>query len=113
MKKMASEVKDIGFDVVSPALECNAPNCPFHGSLSVRGQTIDGVVATVKMNKTVVVERNYLRFVKKYERYEKRSSRYAAHAPACLGLKAGDRVTIAECRPISKTVSFVVIEKKE
>lgn len=113
MKQMAAEIKDIGFDVVPPTLECNDPNCPFHGSLSVRGQTIDGVVATVKMNKTVVVERNYIRYVQKYERYEKRSSRYSAHAPACLGLKVGDRVTIAECRPISKTVSYVVIEKKE
>ena len=113
MKKMAAEIKDIGFDVVPPTLECNDPNCPFHGSLSVRGQTIDGVVATVKMNKTVVVERNYIRYVQKYERYEKRSSRYSAHAPACFGLKVGDRVTIAECRPISKTVSYVVIEKKE
>jgi len=65
------------------------------------------------MNKTVVVERNYLRYMQKYERYEKRSSRYVAHASPCLGLKAGDKVTIAECRPISKTVSFVVIEKKE
>ena len=110
---MAAEIKDIGFDVVPPTLECNDPNCPFHGSLSVMGQTIDGVVATVKMNKTVVVERNYIRYVQKYERYEKRSSRYSAHAPACLGLKVGDRVTIAECRPISKTVSYVVIEKKE
>ena len=26
-------------------------------------------------------------------------------------LKEGDRVRIAECRPISKTVSFVVVEK--
>jgi small subunit ribosomal protein S17 len=110
---MAAEIKDIGFDVVPPTAECSDPNCPFHGSLRVRGQTIDGVVATVKMNKTVVVERNYLRYMHKYERYEKRSNRYSAHAPACLGLKVGDRVTIAECRPISKTVSFVVIEKKE
>ena len=110
---MTAEIKDIGIDVVPPTSECNDPNSPFHGSLPVRGQTIDGVVATVKMNKTVVVERNYLKYQQKYERYEKRSSRYSAHAPACLGLKVGDRVRIAECRPLSKTVSFVVIEKKE
>lgn len=110
---MTAKVKDIGIDVVSPAAECNDPNCPFHGSLSVRGQIIDGVVATVKMNKTVVVERNYLKYHKKYERYEKRSNRYSSHASPCLGLKVGDRVRIMECRPISKTVSFVVIEKKE
>ena len=110
---MTAKVKNIGIDVVPPVSECSDPNCPFHGSLSVRGQIIDGVVATVKMNKTVVVERNYLRYQKKYERYEKRSNRYSSHASPCLGLKVGDRVRIMECRPISKTVSFVVIEKKE
>ena len=110
---MTAKVKDIGIDVVPPTRECNDPNGPFHGSLPVRGQTIDGVVATVKMNKTVVVERSSLRYVKKYERYEKTSNRYSAHAAPCLGLKVGDRVKIAECRPLAKTVSFVVIEKKE
>jgi small subunit ribosomal protein S17 len=110
---MTAKVRNIGIDVVPPASECNDPNCPFHGSLPVRGQIIDGVVATVRMNKTVVVERNYLRYQKKYERYEKRSNRYPSHAPPCLGLKVGDRVRIMECRPISKTVSFAVIEKKE
>jgi small subunit ribosomal protein S17 len=110
---MTAKIRNIGIDVVPPTSECNDPNCPFHGSLSVRGQVIDGVVATVKMSKTVIVERNYLRFEKKYERYEKRSARYACHASPCLGLKVGDRVRIMECRPISKTVSFVVVEKKE
>jgi len=110
---MTAKIKDIGFDVVPPTSECNDPNCPFHGTLSVRGQTIDGIVATVRMNKTVVVERNYMRYIEKYERYEKKSSRYVAHAAPCLGLKVGDRVTIAECRPLAKTVTFAVIEKKE
>lgn len=110
---MTAEIRDIGFDVASPKTECNDPNCPFHGSLPVRGQVIDGVVATVKMKNTVVVERSYLKYQHKYERYEKRSNRYSAHASPCLGLKVGDRVRIAECRPLSKTVSFVVIEKVE
>ncbi|UAL07534.1 MAG: 30S ribosomal protein S17 [Candidatus Methanogranum gryphiswaldense] len=110
---MTAKTRNIGIDVVPPTSECNDPNCPFHGSLPVRGQVIEGVVATVKMSKTVIVERNYLRFEKKYERYEKRSARYACHASPCLGLKVGDRVRIMECRPISKTVSFVVVEKKE
>ena len=103
---MTAEIRDIGIDVASPKMECNDPNCPFHGSLPVRGQVIDGVVATVKMKNTVVVERNYLKYQQKYERYEKRSNRYSAHASPCLG-------RIAECRPLSKTVSFVVIEKVE
>jgi small subunit ribosomal protein S17 len=110
---MTAKVRNIGLDVVPPTAECKDPNCPFHGSLPVRGQVIDGIVATVKMDKTVIVERNYLKYHKKYERYEKRSNRYAVHASPCLGLKAGDRVKIAECRPISKTVSFVVVEKRD
>ena len=110
---MATKVRDIGIGVNPPQAECNDPNCPFHGSLSVRGQIIEGVVASIKMDKTVVVERNYLKYHEKYERYEKRSNRYSAHASPCLGLKVGDRVKIAECRPLSKTVSFVIVEKRE
>ena len=109
---MTAKIRNIGIDVVPPTSECSDRNCPFHGSLPVRGLIIDGVVATVKMNKTVIVERNYLRYDKKYERYEKRTSRYASHASPCLGLKVGDHVKIMECRPVSKTVAFAVIEKK-
>ena len=113
MNSMATKVRDIGIGVNPPAAECNDPNCPFHGTLSVRGQVIDGVVASVKMDGTAVVERNYLKYQQKYERYEKRSSRFSVHAPACLGLKVGDSVSIMECRPLSKTVSFVAVEKRE
>ena len=50
--------------------------------------------------------------MKKYERYEKRTRRYAAHLPSCIGeVASGDNVRIMECRPLSKTVKFCVIEK--
>jgi small subunit ribosomal protein S17 len=62
---------------------------------------------------TVVVERNYLHFVRKYNRYEKRSSRIHAHNPPCIQAKTGDTVKIAECRPLSKTTSFVVVEVQQ
>ena len=110
---MTTKVRDIGIGVNPPQAECNDPNCPFHGSLSVRGQIIEGTVASIKMDKTIVVERNYLKYQEKYERYEKRSSRFSVHAPACFDLKVGDNVSIMECRPLSKTVSFVIVEKRE
>ncbi|MCQ2085852.1 MAG: 30S ribosomal protein S17 [archaeon] len=110
---MITRTKNIGIDVNPPETTCSDPNCPFHGNLSVRGQIIDGKVVSVRMNKTAMIERNYLKYEKKYERYEKRTSRYAAHAPVCLNLKIGDEVRIMECRPLGKTVSFVVIEKRE
>ncbi|MCJ7793949.1 30S ribosomal protein S17, partial [Candidatus Bathyarchaeota archaeon] len=34
-----------------------------------------------------------------------------SHNPPGIDVKEGDRVKIAECRPISKTVSFVVVAK--
>ena len=64
-----------------------------------------------KMHKTVIVERNYLHFIPKYERYERRRSRISAHSPPCIDAKRGDKVKIAECRPLSKTKHFVIIER--
>ena len=101
---------NIGFDVGAPTEECKDSNCPFHGTLSVRGQVIDGTVVSDKTARTVVVQREYLKYIPKYERYEKRKSKLHAHNPDCVAAKTGDRVSLAECRPLSKTKSFVVIK---
>jgi small subunit ribosomal protein S17 len=106
-------LRNIGISVAVPQKSCDDVDCPFHGSLSIRGKILRGVVASSKMNKTVVVERDLLHYVPKYMRYEKRSSRINAHNPPCIGAKEGDKVRIAECHPLSKTVSFVVVEKEE
>jgi len=108
---MVKKAKDIGYDVKQPEKECDDIYCPFHGKLSVRGKILEGKVASSKMQRTVIVERGYLHRIPKYERYEKRHSRIAAHNPECINAKKGDRVKIAECRPLSKTKHFVVIEK--
>jgi small subunit ribosomal protein S17 len=90
---------------------CNDQNCPFHGTLSVRGRALEGFIVSAKMDKTVIVRRDYLNYIPKYKRYERRRSHTPAHNPPCIKAEAGDKVRIAECRPISKTVSFTVIEK--
>lgn len=107
------KIRDIGLDVPVPEKTCDDRNCPFHGNLAVRGHILTGEVVSDKMQKTVVVRREYLHYIPKYERYEKRTSKYMAHSPPCLEVKMGDKVKIAECRPISKGVSFVVIQKLE
>jgi len=104
--------RDIGIDVKEPDRECDDVNCPFHGKLPVRGQIIEGVVVSDKAEKTVVVQRTYMKKIRKYERYEKRRSKIHAHNPPCIAAKAGDVVKIMECRPLSKTKSFVVVEKR-
>lgn len=103
-------VKDIGLNVKAPEAECADPHCPFHGALSVRGQVLDGTVVSTKMDKTVVVQREYLKRNLKYDRYEKRRSKLHAHNPPCINAKEGDKVVIAECRPLSKTKNFVIVE---
>jgi small subunit ribosomal protein S17 len=100
----------IGLNVTEPEGTCSDEDCPFHGSLSVRGQLIEGTVASTDMEKTVVVQREYDVYVPKYDRYMKRRSRVAAHAPTCLSLSEGDTVRIAETRPLSKTKSHVVVD---
>jgi small subunit ribosomal protein S17 len=96
-----------------PKKTCEDANCPFHGGLPIRGRVLEGVVAGAKMDKTVVVERDYLSYISRFMRYERRHSRIPSHNPPCIDAKEGDRVIIAETRPISKTVSFVVVEKLE
>ena len=108
-KKDRPAARDIGIDVPLPVKTCTDEHCPFHGKLSVRGQTLQGVVVSTRMQRTAVIEREHLRYIQKYERYEKRTRRMNVHAPPCLTLSVGDRVTIMECRPLSKTVQFVAI----
>ncbi|MEM1578872.1 MAG: 30S ribosomal protein S17 [Archaeoglobaceae archaeon] len=102
-------MRNIGIDVEPPKGVCNDERCPFHGTLSIRGQTLSGKVLKV-YGKTAVIERELIKYVPKYERYLRKRSRLHAHNPECIRAKPGDVVKIAECRPISKTKSFVIIE---
>ena len=102
----------IGINVKEPEKECADIHCPFHGKLPVRGVVLTGKVVSTAMDNTVVVEKMRMHYITKFERYEKRTGHYSAHCPPCIDVKVGDEVTIAECRPLSKTVSFVVVERK-
>ncbi|MDY6774947.1 MAG: 30S ribosomal protein S17 [Halobacteria archaeon] len=104
---------NIGFDVPEPDETCSDDNCPFHGTLGVRGTVVEGEVASDKMDKTAVVEREHDVNVPKYDRQMRRRSRISAHSPPCLDPEEGDTVRVAECRPLSKTKNFVVIEVVE
>jgi small subunit ribosomal protein S17 len=106
--------RDIGIDVKAPTRDPTPGDRlnPFNGSLPVRGSVIVGTVVSAGMQGTVVVEKQHSRLVTKYERIEKRTRRYPAHVPSNIDVREGDEVSIAECRPISKTVNFVVVENR-
>ena len=103
--------RNIGIDAIAPKNECSDNKCAWHGILSIRGNILQGKVVSTKARKTAVVKREFLHFLRKYERYERRHSKINAYNPECISAKEGDIVTIAECRPVSKTKHFVVIEK--
>ena len=106
--------RDIGIDVEAPSNPWDGDrNDPFYGTLSVRGQILRGTVVKAKAQKTVVVQIDKMKYDTKYERYARSSSKLNAHSPASVGAQEGDNVTIMECRPLSKTKSFVVIERRD
>lgn len=78
--------------------------------LKTRGRTFKGKVVSSKAQKTVTVEWNRRVYVSKYERYQNKRSKVKAHNPEEIDAKEGDIVIIKECRPISKTKKFVVVE---
>ncbi|KPJ17993.1 40S ribosomal protein S11 [Papilio machaon] len=85
--------------------------CPFTGNVSIRGRILTGVVQKMKMQRTIVIRRDYLHYVKKYNRFEKRHKNMSVHLSPCFrDVELGDIVTIGECRPLSKTVRFNVLK---
>ena len=106
---MSEKTQRTGLPVKAPDSSCNDNLCPWHGSLSLRGRVFTGTVRSAKARNTAVVEWPYTRFLTKYDRSMRQSSRVAAHNPTCIHARENDRVLIAECRPISKTKHFVVV----
>jgi small subunit ribosomal protein S17 len=111
MVKKRLKTGNIGIpNVKAPEQTCDDPHCPFHGRLSVRGRVMEGIATSVKMHRTITFQQDYLSLVKKYSRYERRRSKKHAHLPPCIEVNVGDKVKAIECRPLSKTVSCVVVE---
>ncbi|KAM3714235.1 hypothetical protein ACB098_01G319200 [Castanea mollissima] len=72
--------------------------CPFSGNVSIGGCILAGTCHSSKMMRTIIVCRDYLHFVKKYQRYERRHSNIPAHISPCFRV------------PLSKTVRFNVLK---
>jgi len=77
-----------------------------------RGRIVQGVVTSNKMDKTITVR--VVRKVKHplYGKIITRSTKFHAHDPEGQ-CEEGDQVIIRESRPISKTKSWVLVERLE
>merc|ERR1711890_66192 len=113
--KIPRYVKSVGLGFKTPREAIDGSyidkKCPFTGNVNIRGRILTGIVMKMKMQKTVVIRRNYLHYVKKYKRFEKRHKNMSVHISPCFrDVKIGDVATIGECRPLSKTVRFNVLK---
>ncbi len=106
-----SERKEIKVEANVLSKKCDDKKCPIHNGLSLRGRVFRGKVVSKDTHKTARVQLSRIRPVRKYERFEHRTSKFSVHNPLCLDCNVGDDVKIVECRPISKTKKFVIIEK--
>jgi small subunit ribosomal protein S11e len=80
----------LGFKTPKEAIEGHYVDkkCPWAGMVSIRGRILSGVVVSTKMKRTIVARREYLHYVTKYNRYEKRHKNVAAHlSPAFIGVQ--------------------------
>ena len=75
-------------------------------------RTVNGRVVSAKMDKTVSVAIERLIKHPVYGKYIRRTSKVLAH-DAANECKAGDRVSISECRPMSKNKSWSVVNVVE
>lgn len=75
-------------------------------------RTVDGIVTSDKMNKTIAVKVERLFKHPKFEKYIRRYTTLKAHDEKEEG-SVGDRVRLMECRPISKTKCWRLIEVLE
>ena len=100
-------------------VDCKDRLCPIHGDqkLKMRGRTFQGVVVRVLPGRVSIQFERMLK-LPKYERFEKRKTKIHARLPDCMSgdVAIGDLIEIAETRPISKMIHFVVskvVRKKE
>jgi small subunit ribosomal protein S17 len=103
--------KGIGIDVKVPSKACEDKNCPFHSNIKLRGRIFLGKIVSKDTHRTAKLEWSRIHPIPKYERFEYRKSGIMAHKPMCLEINIGDTVRAVECRPISKTKKFVIIDK--
>merc|ERR1711890_153773 len=93
-KRSKRWVKDVGLGFKTPktAIEANYidKKCPFTGT-----------VVSTKMHRTIIIRREYLHYVPKYNRYEKRHKNLAAHVSPAFRVQEGDVVIVGQCRPIA------------
>jgi len=78
------------------------------GPKKISKRILKGTVVSDKMDKTIVVSVERIKEHPRYRRRVKVSKKYKAHDPE-KKYHVGDKVTIQECRPISKEKKWIAL----
>jgi small subunit ribosomal protein S17 len=80
--------------------------------VSTRGRIFQGIVIR-KFHKRVTIEFERTIKIQKFERFMKKKTRIHARLPGEFAdeINVGDLIRVHECRPLSKIIHFIVIEK--
>ena len=112
-EKKNREEKAVRRETAGAGEICGDKFCPIHGlhKLKLRGRVFEGKVMK-KLHSRIVIQFERMKYIKKYERYDKRKTKLHVRLPKCMEdkISVGDLVRVAETRPISKMIHFVVVE---
>ena len=82
--------------------------CPFTGAVKIRGRILRGVVIKMKMQRTIVIRRDYLHYVRKYNRFEKRHRNMSVHLSPCFRLVTCHDVDFSVTFTLALTIFFTL-----
>ena len=77
--------------------------------LKKQTREFEGIVLSDKMDKTIVVRVDNMKLVKKYQKTIRITNKYHVHDEK-QEAKVGDKVRFAECRPLSATKRWRLVE---
>ncbi len=77
-----------------------------------RGRSFEGEIIK-KFSDRVVIQFERVLYLRKYERYEKRKTKLQVKITSNFkeNLAVGDYIEVKECKPLSKSIHFIVTKK--
>jgi len=101
-KRESRYYKAVGLGIKTPRTAIEGTyvdkKCPWTGSVNIRGKLITGVIKTTKMKNTIIIRKDYLHYIKKYNRFEKRHHNTPVHCSPAFRVKPGDEILAGQCR---------------
>jgi small subunit ribosomal protein S11e len=102
LKKEGRYYKAVGLGIKTPRTAIEGTyvdkKCPWTGTVNIRGKLITGVIKTTKMKNTIIIRKDYLHYIKKYNRFEKRHKNTPVHCSPAFRVKPGDEILAGQCR---------------